>query len=179
MKYPKWFLSLAIVSFGLILGVSFQDELFMAYLLALTGLGIIIPLTLVIGLVALGFILARRRMGNLLSFSLVAGLSAIVSLFCFMKTGELINRWKVNDVDSYVARAVPVLDRIKHEQGAYPAKLPIDLLGEPPELLRYYGDYTATPTTFCFEYVDEPAGWAGGEGLIKFNSVGRKWTDAE
>lgn len=108
MKYPKSLLSLAIVTFGVILGACFQDELFSAYLFSLTGLGIIIPLTLIIGLVALGFVLARRRIGNLLRFSLVVGLSAIVSLFCFMNTGGLLNRWKINAVGTYVARAVPV-----------------------------------------------------------------------
>lgn len=178
-KYPKSFLSLAIITFGMILGVSFQDELFSAYSLTLQGLAIIVPLTLIIGLIALGFVLARRRVGHVLSFSLVVGFSSIVSLFCFVTTGGLINRWRVDAVCTYVARAVPVLDRIKHEQGSYPSKLPVDLLGEPPELLRNYGDYTATPYTFRFEYVDELAGWAGGEGVIVFDSVGREWAPAQ
>jgi hypothetical protein len=179
MKYPKSSLLVAITTFGVFLGVIFQEDLFSAFLFVLMGLGVMVPLTLIIGLVAFGFLLARRQIGKLLSFSLVVGFSSIFSLFCFMQTGSLLNKWKVDAVWTYVARAVPVLDRIKQEKGSYPSKLPVDLLGEEPELLRYYGDYTATPSTFRFEYVDEPAEWAGGEGLIEFDNVGRKWTDAQ
>ena len=177
MKYPKCFLSVGIVAFGVILGAIFQEELFSAFLLELTGLVIMVPLTLIVALIALGFVLARRPIANLLSFSLVVCLSSIASLFCFMKTGCLINNWKVDAVDSYVARAVPVLDRIKHEEGLYPSKLPVHLLGEPPELLRNYGSYDANGSTFKFEYLNEPAEWAGGEGLIEFDSATRKWMD--
>lgn len=168
-------MSLAIVTVGVVLGVDFRDELFKAYLCALIGLALIAPLTLIIGVTALVFVLANKRIGNFLKFGLVFGLSSIVSLFCFMATGDLINRRKVDAVNAYVARAVPVLDRIKQERGTYPQKLPVDLLGEPPELLRDYGDYTTTAAGFSFEYVDEPAEWAGGEGAIKFDSVGLQW----
>jgi hypothetical protein len=69
------------------------------------------------------------------------------------------------------------LDQIKLRQGAYPTNLPTDLLGEPPELLQNDGYYSATSSSFRFEYVDEPAGWAGDEGAIEFDSVNREWKD--
>ncbi len=177
MNYSKLILSLVIVSVGATLGVIFQYELFADYVDTLEGLAIFVPLSLVIGVIALTFLLAKRRIGKILSYSLVVSTSCVLSLVVFEMTGDLINKWKLDAVTSYVARAVPVLDRIKQKEGSYPSKLPLDLLGKPPELLREYGDYSATGSTFCFEYTDEPAGWAGGEGFIKFDSVGRKWMD--
>jgi hypothetical protein len=90
-------------------------------------------------------------------------------------TGDLIDRWKIDAVDAYVTRAVPILDKMKNNSGAYPATLPVAVFGEPPSLLRDYGTYTAAKDTFRFEYVDEPAGWAGGEGALKFESSTRRW----
>ena len=152
-----------------------QNDLFADYILWLEGRFILITITSLFGLVALGIFLWKRCIGKFLSYGLVIGCSSIVSDYVFIYTGSLINRWKVNAVESYVARAVPILDQIKRKDGAYPTNLPAGLLGEPPELLRNYGDYTATPSSFYFEYVDEPAGWAGGEGLIEFDSTNREW----
>ena len=135
-----------------------------------------VAFTLVIGIVALVVFVWKRRIGKFLGYSLVIGCSSIVSVNVFMETASRINQRKVDDVESYVAMAVPVLDRIKQKQGAYPTKLPTELLGEPPELLRDYGDYSATPSSFRFEYVDEPAEWAGGVGLIEFNNTNREWS---
>jgi len=67
------------------------------------------------------------------------------------------------------------LDQIKQKSGAYPAKLPTGILGEPPELLQYDGDYSATRSSFRFEYVDEPAEWAGGDGPLEFDNTNREW----
>jgi hypothetical protein len=156
-------------------GVAFQYELFADFLFALEGLAIFVTLTLVIGLVALGFVLAKRRIGKILCYSLVVSCSCVASIVVFEMTGSLIDRWKVDAVISYVARAVPVLDQIKQKEGSYPSKLPVDILGEPPELLRDDGGYDSMGSTFNFEYVDEPAGWAGGEGALKFDSTTRKW----
>jgi hypothetical protein len=175
MKYAKVILSLVIVSTGAMLGVVFQYELFLDFLWTLQGLVVFVPLTMIIGLVVLSFGLAKRRIGKILSYSLVVSCSCVVSLVVFEMTGSLIDRWKVNAVVSYVARAVPVLDQIQQKDGSYPSKLPTNLLGEPPELLRNYGDYNATGSRFRFEYVDDPAGWAGGEGAIEFDSEARKW----
>jgi len=159
------------------LGVIFQNDLFGDYLWTLEGLAIFVPLTVVIALVALGFLWAKRQIGKILSYSLVVCCSCVASLVVFEMTGGLLDRWKVDAVVSYVARAVPVLDQIKQKEGSYPTRLPIDILGEPPELLQKYGSYDATGSTFRFEYVNEPAEWAGGEGAIDFNSTTRKWAD--
>ncbi len=177
MKYLKHVLSLVIVSVGVIQGVILQNDLFGDYLWTLEGLAIFVPLSLLIGLVALGFVLARRRIGKILSYSLVISCSCVASLVVFEMTGGLIDRWKVDAVENYVARAVPLLDQIKQKEGAYPPELPVDRLGEPPELLRNYGSYDANGSTFKFEYLNEPAEWAGGEGLIEFDSATRKWMD--
>jgi hypothetical protein len=184
MKYPKYVLSIVIVSIGAMLGVIFQNELFVAYLWTLAGLALFLPLTSILGVFAVVFGASKRRIGKgpsrigrSLNYSLVVSCSCVVSLVVFETTGDLINRWKVGAVESYVAHAVPVLDQIKQKEGSYPSTLPVDLLGEPPGLLQNYGDYTATGSTFRFEYVDEPAGWAGGEGAIEFDSEVRKWTD--
>jgi hypothetical protein len=177
LRYPKCLLSAAIVNFGLMMGVARQNELFDNYLLWMGGSFLSEVFTLVVGLIALVVFIWKRRIGKIISYGLVIGLSSIVSVNVFMETGAWINRWKVDAVESYVARAVPVLDQIKLRQGAYPTNLPTDLLGEPPELLQNDGYYSATSSSFRFEYVDEPAGWAGDEGAIEFDSVNREWKD--
>lgn len=175
-KYPKCLLSAAIVMFGLIMGVVTQDDLFSDFLLGLRYLFFSVAFTVVVSLVALVIFVWKRRIGKFLSYSLVIGFSSIVSVIVFGRTGPLLNQWKVDAVESYVARAVPILDQIKQKQGAYPTNLPTELLGEPPELLRDYGDYSATSSTFRFEYVDDPAEWAGGAGLIEFDNTNREWS---
>ena len=167
--------SLIIVLGGVILGVSFRDDLFAAYLYTLEGLAILVPITVILAVVALGFYLAKRRVWKGLIYSLVITSSCVISLIFFMESGSLINGWKVDAVEHYVASAVPILDGMKQKDGMYPSKLPIGLLGEPPEFLRLYGDYSSTGSTFRFEFIDEPAGWAGGSGYIEFNSTTRKW----
>jgi hypothetical protein len=177
LKYPKCLLSATILLAGLVMGVVLQDDLFGDFLLGLEFFLILIPLTLLLSLVALGIFLWKRRIGKFLSYGLVIGCSSIVSVKIFWETGDGINRRKVDAVESYVARAVPVLDQIKRKEGVYPAKLPTELLGEPPELLRDDGYYSATSSSFRFEYVDEPAGWAGGGGALEFDNVNREWRD--
>ncbi len=105
------------------------------------------------------------------------GVASILSLVCLLGTASLISRWKVNAVEAYVSRAASILDRIKAETHAYPETLPTELIGEPPSLLSDYGTYTATKDTFCFEYINEPAGWAGGGGFLKFESSNRQWVE--
>jgi hypothetical protein len=174
---PKISLSLIIISFGAVLGAIFQYELFLDFLWTLLGLAIFVPLTLVIGLVILAFVLAKRPVGKILSYSLAVSCSCVVSFVVFKATGDLINNWKVDAVVGYVARAVPVLDQLQKKNGVYPSELPVNLLGKPPELLRDDGDYSANGSNFRFEYIDEPAGWAGGEGFLEFDSKTRKWTE--
>jgi hypothetical protein len=149
----------------------------MDFVVAMEGIIILTPITLFLGLITLACFLAQRSVGNILKYSLVLGLALILSFGCLLETACLINNWKVNAVESYVFRASSVLDRIKAETHAYPEELPIDIIGEPPSLFRHYGTYTATNDTFCFEYIDEPAGWAGGEGFLKFDSSTRKWIE--
>lgn len=175
LKYPKCLVSTAIILFGLVMGIVKRNDLFADFLLSGLLLFILVPLTLLLGLIALGVFLWKRRIGKFLNYGLVIGCSSIVSVKAFQETGDWINRWKVNAVESYVARAVPVLDQIKQKEGAYPTNLPINLLGEPPELLKYNGDYSATTSSFRFEYVDEPAEWAGGAGAIEFDNLNREW----
>ena len=175
LRYPKCLLSAAIVMAGLYMGVVAEDDLFADFLFWMAANFFSVAFTLIVGLVALLVFVWKRRIGKFLSYSLVIGCSSIVSVNVFMETGAWINRWKVDAVESYVARAVPILDQIKQKQGAYPTNLPTELLGEPPELLRADGSYSATPSSFRFEYVDEPAGWAGGDGAIEFDNTNREW----
>ena len=176
-KYPKCSLSIAILLVGLFVGVVKQNDLFGNYLIWLGGLWLLDRLMLFFFLVALGVFLWKRRVGKFLKYGLVIGCSSIISIQIFFHMGIWINRSKVNAVESYVARAAPILDQIKEKEGAYPTNLPIELLGEPPELLRDDGYYSATASSFCFEYVDEPAEWAGGEGALRFDNTNREWRD--
>jgi len=174
-KHSLLALFISIVFVGILLGAALQNALFMDFLVVMQSLVILTPLTLLLGLIASVCFIARRSVGIYLKYSLVVSLALLLSLVSLFGTACLINRWKVDAVESYVLRAATILDRIKAETRAYPETLPINIIGEPPSLLRDYGDYTATKDTFCFEYIDEPAGWAGGEGLLKFDSSTRKW----
>jgi hypothetical protein len=177
LKYPKCVLSVVILLAGPVMGVALQNDLFADYLFWLECGLILVPLTMLLGIVSLGVFFWKRRIGRFLSYGLVIGCSSIVSIHVFFETGIWINRCKVDAVDSYVKRAVPVLDQIKQKEGAYPTNLPTYILGDPPELLRDDGYYAATRSSFRFEYVDEPAGWAGGEGALEFDNVNRDWRD--
>jgi hypothetical protein len=175
MKYPKSILAAVIILAGVVAGIFTQYDLFADYLTILAALACVVPITFFLGLFALTLFIWKRRVGKFLSFSTVIGGATVASLIAWFMTGDLIDRWKVDAVESYVAHAAPILDQIEKKEGSYPSKLPIDQLGAPPELLRNDGDYTATQHTFRFEYVDEPAGWAGGEGLLEFDSGSREW----
>lgn len=163
--------------FGLFMGVVTEDDLFSDFLFGMECLFFSVAFTVVVSVVALVVFVWKRRIGRFLSYSLVIGFSSILSVIVFGETGPLLNRWEVDAVESYVARSVPILDQIKQKQGAYPTNLPTELLGEPPRLLRDDGYYSATPSSFRFEYVDEPAGWAGDDGAVEFDSVKRQWTN--
>jgi hypothetical protein len=179
LKYPKCLLSAFILLAGLAMGIINENDLFLNYFIWRGGLWILVRLTLLVGAAAIIVFIWKRKIGKFLSYGLVISLSSIVSIHIFFETGVWTNQWKVDAVESYVARATPVLDEIKQKEGAYPTNLPTRLLGYPPQLLRDYGDYSATPTSFRFEYVDEPAEWAGGEGLIEFDNTNREWRDED
>lgn len=171
MKSPKLALAVAILLIGAILGVAFQNDLFSSFLFAAMAGVIFIPLAVVTGIIAL----IRKKM----TYSLVIGISCLLSLFVFLQTGNLLNQWKVASVENYVARALPILDRMKSRNGSYPTVLPVDVLGQPPFLLREDGEYRSDGTKFYFVYIDEPAGWAGGPGALRFDSVKREWVPDE
>jgi hypothetical protein len=95
---------------GLVMGIVYQNELFADFFRAWMCLLIVVPITLIISAVALGAFLWKRRVGKFLKYCLAVGWSSVVSIIVFDQTGGLLNDWKVDAVESYVARAVPVLD---------------------------------------------------------------------
>ena len=103
------------------------------------------------------------------------GLAAILAIIVLVEVNRQLDAWQNDAVRNYVARAVPVLDGIKKQSGSYPLTLPVSVLGDAPSLLKKYGEYESDGTQFRFEYVDEPTGWAGGEGALEFLSSDRQW----
>jgi hypothetical protein len=171
-------LSLALIIFllGGLWGVFMQEELFRSFLLVLAGLTLfVIPYFIGIAVFASIAWLSGRKMGRGFGLVLVTGAACAGSLIFSGIVGGQINAWKIAAVRGYVARALPVLDEIQAQKGSYPTTLPVSLLGEPPELLKNYGDYSSNGSSFQFEYLDEPAGWAGGRDLYQFDDSTRKW----
>ena len=134
-KHPRLALAAAIVGLGLILGIRFQYELFAAYLYTLFGLFCLVPCAFIVAAIALISFLLQRRIGNVLGYALVISGSLTLALIVFYGIGVVINRWKISATERYVERAVVVLDKIKQREGSYPGQLPVEQLGEPPELL--------------------------------------------
>jgi hypothetical protein len=97
--------------------------------------------------------------------------AACIGISYFVGWG--LNEWKINAIRAYVAHAAPLLDQIKTDQGAFPAQLPISLLGAPPELLRDSGRYYSDGKDFYFYYSD-PAN-IFGDGA-QFDSYTRAWS---
>jgi hypothetical protein len=174
MKYPAC-LTVGIIAIGLVLGVIFQYDLCQARMWEVVGFVIFALSALIFGILAACLAAMDRRIGPCLGYGLLISISSLISLLVFGETGSLIDTWKVDAVHHYVARVVPVLDEIKRKEGAYPSTLPIDRIGDPPELLRKYGHYTSTSSTFRFDYDDEPAGLE--ESAFEFDSTARRWVD--
>jgi hypothetical protein len=174
MKRHEVILVIGIMISGLVAGIIFQDNIGGVLHLAIDTLVIIVPFV-VTGIVGILRIFSRKRLRIIIRYSILIGSSSILSVIIVIATVWLINKWKIDAVEAYVLRAVPILDQIKAQSGTYPSQLPTELIGKPPVLLRYYGSYTATSASFCFEYINEPAGWAGGEGALRFESSTRKW----
>ena len=177
MKYLKIALATVILLVGLLLGLLLQDELFGHFLAALAALVILVPLSALLIVAVLVHRKMKRKVGQVLSFATTIAGSSVLAVFVFQATNGRMDAWKNHAVKAYVARAVPILDGYKARHGAYPISLPVSLLGEPPELLQKFGDYSSDGKEFHFEYIDEPAGWAGGEGFLEFTSSERKWID--
>jgi hypothetical protein len=81
--HPKLIVSISIVLIGIPLGAVLQDALFMDFVVAMEGIIILTPITLLLGLIALVCFLAKRSVANILKYSLVVGLALILSLVCF------------------------------------------------------------------------------------------------
>jgi hypothetical protein len=174
VRMRKALAGIIILALGALMGILCQDELFRNFCLSLEALAFLIPFLLVVALIALIQRMIGGKIGGWLSWLALIGASSALSILIFLGVGGGINAWKVSALKNYVAHAVPVLDKIKAQKGSYPSTLPSSL-GEPPSLLRDYGEYSSDGQEFRFEYVDEPAGWAGGEGALQFNSSDRKW----
>ena len=89
--------------------------------------------------------------------------------------GHLTNQYEVAAVHAYVAKAVPVLEKIKDVEGAYPKTLPVSQVGTPPILLRTnagYG-YGSDGKKFSFSYSDPTDMLDEGD---QFDSTTQKWS---
>src|ERR1700733_5855619 len=125
--YPKSSLTVVIISLGGLMGVLFQNSLFLNYLWSLIGLTFLAPCVLVIITTALIKRLTGRRIEKWLVLTAVAACSAIISIFVFLAVGSGLDTWKNVSVHNYVARAVPILEDIKTRDGSYPLTLPTSL----------------------------------------------------
>jgi hypothetical protein len=148
-----------------------QGDYFGTYLYSLA---ILVPLSLGFGLLTLIRYLAGRSVWKWLKGAIAVGGAVILLIFLILAGNSMEDRLENHAVRSYVARAVPILDQIKSRTGSYPSRLPA-VLGEPPALLKDYGDYSSDGKSYRFEYVDEPAGWAGGNGYLGFESSDKRW----
>ena len=175
MKRPEFALGIIIVLVGGLMGICMQAELFRNFIYAATALFYLTPFVLLIGLIVLVKRLMKRVIGRVLTVIAVLSCSVFAAIIVFYFAQRGIDDWKNTAVRSYVSRAAPILDSIKKRDGAYPSKLPLSELGEPPSLLRDFGEYSSDGYQYYFEYVDDPAGWAGGEGALRFNSSDGKW----
>jgi hypothetical protein len=152
-----------------------QGDFFRDYLFSIACLIVLVPLLL--GLCVMGLVrrCTGRRVWEWLKAAIGLGCAAILLILFIYGSECLEDRWENNAVRDYVARATPVLDKIKSQTGSYPSSLPVLALGEPPDLLKMYGGYSSDGQHFRFEYVDDPAGWAGADGALIFESSDRRW----
>lgn len=173
----KWLLlsSAVILAFAVFAGILCQSELFSNYLSVLTGFAILVPLLFGLALIAAVRWFTGRKIWRWLGSAVVIVSVSTASLFIFEEVQSFVHRRKDGAVYRYVASAVPILDKIKSQTGHFPSTLPVSLLGEPPELLKNFGSYWSDGNEFRFEYIDEPAGWAGGPGAEEFESSDRRW----
>ena len=177
MKYPRSILATLIILTGLLLGLLLQDDLFYHRVISVCALMILIPLLVLLFGGVLANRMLKRKVGKVLRYAITIVGSSILAVVVFGVTSDSLDAWKNKAVAAYVGCAVPILDDYKASHGTYPTTLPISMLGEPPELLRKYGSYSSDGSEYRFEYIDEPAGWAGGAGMSEFTSTQRKWAD--
>ena len=179
VTHSKFCLGLIILILGASMGVFFRDHLYRNFTIMIDGLTyFIFPYFLLMVMFALFRWISGRNVGTGFRIAAVIGGACAFSLVLSMIVGARINAWRMAEVRSYVARAAPVLEEIKAREGAYPSTLPVSSLGEPPLLLRSFGDYSSDGSGYRFEYLDEPAGWAGGRNdFYTFDSLTRQWTN--
>jgi len=164
-----------IVSLGGLMGLVLQDNLFAHHLFALAGLILLIPFALLLAAIAIVFLLLKRKINKWLSLSFAITCALALAIVFFLVVNGRLDAWKNENVRKYVAHAVPLLDEIKIRTGSYPETLPVSSFGEPPELFRRWGSYSGYENIFIFDYMDEPAGWAGGGAGWEFHSYDREW----
>lgn len=141
-------------------------------------------------IVALGLVV--WVLGPLALFLVLAGLMTLkrdgdhgwlvkVGLFWFfsfltiavsMAVGDAVNRYQIHAAESYVEKALPVLDAFHQKHNRYPETLDEAGLDTPPKLLRKGGGYNGTTHTFRIAYED-PAKLFGGKELVGDDRVWR------
>jgi hypothetical protein len=180
-NYTFWFgLSGTILAWGVRSAVVYQND--PGYLfedLIWNGLCLfsLIPVSVVVIVFVMGW---RYGLGELRNRMIVLGLlviyaSVVASSEAGLQTAIYLAQQQNASVKSYVARAVPVLDQIKAKTGSYPPNLPIDVLGEPPLLLRNTQNYySVSEGVFHFRYY-LPGSWRSVDPPIDFNSTDREW----
>lgn len=100
-----------------------------------------------------------------------------LALAIFLGTGLgsyiLKDQWEIETAESYVSRALPILEQIKTQSNQYPLSLSETNLGRPPRLMRKLPDhYSSDGQTFTFRYAD--TSWAMTSSH-SFSSTERKW----
>jgi hypothetical protein len=149
------FLLLVAGLIGLIVAAIFQgssqhgEVMFSVVLFVLVPLGCVI---VVGGIIAIpqGKKHLPRAFLPLVKGLLLVGTATIVSCVA----GSAIRASQVSAVESFVSRVVVILDGIKMGDGQYPASLPVEMVGNPPRLLRSSDAYFSNGKYFRISYSD-------------------------
>jgi hypothetical protein len=140
-----------IVAIGVVLAVTYQGEFTQLTLMKAGAVYFLAPSLVV--LVAWGLVtLLRRRNPTPIWRAAFVWVVFAVGMGLSFAMGYAINQWKIEAAKSFVLRAIPVLDKMVHDEGAVPASLPASL-GKPPILLQYCGRWQGDKN-FSFTYSD-------------------------
>jgi hypothetical protein len=132
------------------------------------GVYILVPCALLIGLTGLLSIRWRSLLWWTKRAALV-WILMIAALALSWGVGTILHRRAIRSAKQYVNAAAATLDRIKERDGAYPTKLPEELLVHQPSLLL--DSYKSDGATFEFVYYDD----ASLHDSYVFSSVRRNW----
>ncbi len=127
--------AIACFSFGIALGLAFQCHFFQCILVHGILSRLLLPLSLLIGLVILIVWMREEkteRWWDVFKATVIMALSLDVSLL----VGYALNRWHLERTLDYVAHAQVVLDDIKRQTGDYPEEWPPELSKDRPYWLR-------------------------------------------